>query len=275
MNLASALDDRYRPACLYTTMVNTTSNTPQPRLHCTKCGAVELAGSGVTLTTCGEKNIGDRRPAHDSERQAECTTATYCSLACKNAHAVAHSRFCGWKLLHCRDEDAFNSDLPFSAINAGWSGMNETSTSSSEKAERLACPSTALIGLPLSLKLSQSGSYKTLLKPMTMPISDLLMIDPDTGYFSAPTLWRNELPMFYQLEVGRQDGKPLTSETFEVVLEFLASIAQDMSNTSPQRGWFPLREYLTPQAFQHFSRRYFREQRVKGRDGFDGPFAPL
>ena len=78
-----------------------------------------------------------------------------------------------------------------------------------------------------------------------------------------------------QLEIGRQDGKPLTAEALEVILEFLATIVQDMSGTPTQRGWLPLREYLTPQAFQHFSRKYFREQREKGRDGFDGPFAPL
>ena len=40
-------------------------------------------------------------------------------------------------------------------------------------------------------------------------------------------------------------------------------------------GWKPLREHLTPVAFQLFSKMYFREQREKGRAGFEGPFVPL
>lgn len=72
----------------------------------------------------------------------------------------------------------------------------------------------------------------------------------------------------------RVDGKPLTQETLETVLEFLLTVLE-MSKVSPLDGWSPLREYITPPAFQMFAIRYFKEQREKGRDGFDGPFAPL
>lgn len=78
-----------------------------------------------------------------------------------------------------------------------------------------------------------------------------------------------------QLGIHREDGKPLTQETLETVLEFLLVVLEEMSATSPLDGWLPLREYLTPPAFQMFARRYFGEQRARGREGFDGPFAPL
>lgn len=73
----------------------------------------------------------------------------------------------------------------------------------------------------------------------------------------------------------RKDGKPLTPETFETILEFISVILQDISSVFVGDGWCPMQEQFTPQAFQLFSRRYFREQREKGRLSFEGPFEPL
>ena len=73
----------------------------------------------------------------------------------------------------------------------------------------------------------------------------------------------------------RTDGKLLTPETLETVLEFLLQVIEDMSHVEGADGWGPLHEYLTPRAFEMFSRTYFRLQREKGRVGFDGPYAPL
>lgn len=52
-------------------------------------------------------------------------------------------------------------------------------------------------------------------------------------------------------------------------------ILQDIASVFVSDGWCSMRTQFTPQAFQLFSRRYFREQREKGRDGFNGPFVPL
>ncbi|EKM61894.1 uncharacterized protein PHACADRAFT_248801 [Phanerochaete carnosa HHB-10118-sp] len=73
----------------------------------------------------------------------------------------------------------------------------------------------------------------------------------------------------------RKDGKPLTPETFETILEFISIVVQDIASVFVSDGWCPMKEQFTPQAFQLFSRRYFREQREKGRLSFEGPFEPL
>ena len=73
----------------------------------------------------------------------------------------------------------------------------------------------------------------------------------------------------------RKDGKPLTPQTLETILEFIAMLLQDIASVHTSAGWAPMDAHCTPQAFRLFSRRYFREQREKGRRGFEGPFEPL
>lgn len=108
-------------------------------------------------------------------------------------------------------------------------------------------------------------------------MTDLLMMDPDTGYLSksGALAWQATRYQDRTLGIYREDGKPLTHETLETILEFLLMVLEEMSGMSRLDGWVPLREYFTPAAFQIFSTRYFKEQREKGRDGFDGPFTPL
>lgn len=79
----------------------------------------------------------------------------------------------------------------------------------------------------------------------------------------------------FQATAFRKDEKPLLPETFETIVEFIFSTIQENAGVREANGWCPLREHFTPAAFQSFSRKYFREQRAKGRVGFEGPFEPL
>lgn len=203
-----------------TIMVGKASDeTTKPLPQCAKCGAVEVTGNGVTLTTCGvtyKDNSG-------VERQAECTTAMYCvrftiysslsaidlthtqSMTCKNAHMIVHSRVCGRKLIVCMGNLSLDTLRPFASSNQ-WSSKNEapqvegnhafnrshTYTANGrwpgmEPPRRLTCPSTELIGAPLSITLINNSVLYNVPQPMS--IGDLLMTNPDTGYPSQCALF--------------------------------------------------------------------------------------
>ena len=63
----------------------------------------------------------------------------------------------------------------------------------------------------------------------------------------------------------------------ETILAYVLMVIEEMSPLTAfaDAGWGSLKEYFTPGAFRMFSRRYFREQREKGRLEFDGPYIPL
>lgn len=196
-----------------------------------------------------------------------------------DTHRCAHEQ---WTAIVCLDQN-FRKVRPF----VPWCYLAQSDDYVGSEASVYDCMCTALMGTPLQLRAAKarvyarSSSFDNRLTlsnaPLCVPttlIGDLLMMDPDNGWMSETAPWKDRGAMFLMI-INRTDGKPLTPETLETVLEFLLTVQEDMSGTSAQDGWSPMREYLTPQAFQHFSRRYFREQREKGRDGFDGPFAPL
>ena len=92
------------------------------------------------------------------------------------------------------------------------------------------------------------------------------------------SLWRRtHEPLHSQIVAFREDGKILTAETIETILQFISTVVEEMSPLTalPGAGWGSLQDYFTIETFRMFSLRYFREQRAKGRLQFDGPFAPL
>lgn len=46
-------------------------------------------------------------------------------------------------------------------------------------------------------------------------------------------------------------------------------IVDSVAGLSPTDGWSPMRSFLTPEAFQLFSRSYWAEQKKAGRDGWE------
>lgn len=73
-----------------------------------------------------------------------------------------------------------------------------------------------------------------------------------------------------------KDAHPLTEKSFETVVAFLKMIVETVSGLSPASGWSPMRSFLTPQAFQLFSRLYWAEQaRNEDREGWDELTCPL
>lgn len=135
-----------------------------------------------------------------------------------------------------------------------------------------------LIGVPLKLRARTYPEISFLEERVLGPIvaaspalpSRLLMIDPDTGRVSKD--WPN--PELF-CEAYRADNHLLTPETLETVLQYCLTVLRDGASAPHTDDWPAPRAYFTPAAFQLFSRSYFREQRDKGRVGFDGPFVPL
>lgn len=228
------------------------SGAPQRR-RCAKCGTI---GDGVF---CGH-GIGT----------STCRAVTYCSAACKHAHAAVHNTTCLKTALSSPDR-LVRESRPFAS---NFSPVGDYDRHFGADLHPTMCPCTALMGIPLVLVVVDTTLQATL-QPSGTLLTDLLMMDPDTGYLVQSLPWRVGDYQNRMLGIHREDGKPLTQETLETVLEFLLVVLEEMSTTSPLDGWLPLREYLTPPAFQMFARRYFGEQRARGREGFDGPFAPL
>lgn len=53
-------------------------------------------------------------------------------------------------------------------------------------------------------------------------------------------------------------------------------IVESVSGLDPQKGWAPMRSFLTPQAFQLFSRVYWQEQvNNSHREGWEELTYPL
>ena len=88
---------------------------------------------------------------------------------------------------------------------------------------------------------------------------------------SAPSS-RLALPQYCAFHNGKH---PLTPPAFETVVAFLRMIVDTVSGLSPTEGWLPMRAFLTPEAFQLFSRTYWAEQKRKGREGWEELLHPL
>lgn len=54
--------------------------------------------------------------------------------------------------------------------------------------------------------------------------------------------------------------RPLSEQSFETVIAFLKLVVEHGSGLSPGDGWAPMQSFLTPPAFQLFSRQYWWQQ---------------
>ncbi|KAI0343688.1 hypothetical protein BDW22DRAFT_1356202 [Trametopsis cervina] len=215
-----------------------------------------------------------RPPAQGRERAMKrcntCLLVTYCSPKCQRAHIEQHNAVCyppSDKDPHTAAWGVSFKDEPFDSR-----GTSSTRCLSSGQMRGWVCPATELIGLPLYIAPEDGMNYAT--KKDLQSVCHYLMMDPDTGF--ALDSWltdpRHKEINYTAFHNGRH---PLTPNTFETVVAFLRTIVETMAGLSPADGWSPMRSFLTPQAFQLFSRTYWAEQERKGRKGWEELQYPL
>lgn len=202
-----------------TTTIMASSVAPQ-RQRCAKCGTI---GDGVV---CG---------------RGTCRAVTYCSVACKHAHAAIHARMCLQTTLSSRDCLVRESRPLASSFHPINDYFQQSMITNRADIRPAVCPCTAIMGVPLILAvMGSSHEYALPLNSGTL-LTDLLMMDPDTGYLSksGALAWQATRYQDRTLGIYREDGKPLTHETLETILEFLLMVLEEMSGMSRLDGRFP------------------------------------
>ncbi|EKM48008.1 uncharacterized protein PHACADRAFT_214993 [Phanerochaete carnosa HHB-10118-sp] len=235
----------------------------------------------------------------------QCGLARYCTANCRQAHWLAHWSLCSqvFASRYCDEGYArhlgvwWQDDVPLPlqrpvADAVKWASGRAVSFNidiTGRKTEDFVSISSAMIGVPIILvcrgaSLQDDGYHVREVDPQKakffvqgpLSVSYLLMMNPDTGTVNPE--WQTMVQKENagnKIAAFRTDDQPLTPETLETMVEFIAAVVEDVSSVFVGNGWRPMAEQFTPQSFQFFSRRYFREQREKGRVGFDGPFVPL
>ncbi|KIP11326.1 hypothetical protein PHLGIDRAFT_114722 [Phlebiopsis gigantea 11061_1 CR5-6] len=117
------------------------------------------------------------------------------------------------------------------------------------------CKATELIGVPMWLAPANLEEPKYVASKDLTSICHHLM-DPETGF--ATDEWTSR-PQYEEMNytVFHADMRLLSERTFETVLAFLKMIVDHGSGLSPSDGWAPMQTFLSPQAFQLFSRQYW------------------
>ncbi|PFH45906.1 hypothetical protein AMATHDRAFT_51402 [Amanita thiersii Skay4041] len=225
---------------------------------------------------CAKCNFGVDRVFRKAPLKAcsKCKTAQYCSKECQTEHWPIHRPMCKphdpqktwgiqllckgeFKLLNTEDESARFKHIHLPNSHPVFT-IGEL------------CPVPALCGFPLlifspGVHLGQQPTGEWENQPAVY-----LRIEPKDAF--APMPWQMLDPGTCIL--ARKDHKSLTKETIEAVWKWTAKII-DAAGYPTYDGWAPIRGLVNPATFQMFTRDYFKEQKAKGRKGFDEFWNPL
>ncbi|KAF8868306.1 ectomycorrhiza-upregulated zf-MYND domain-containing protein [Mucidula mucida] len=219
--------------------------------------------------------VSCRQPVETLKSCSTCIANLYCSKECQKNHWPVHKRTCrapdevlGIKLL-C------NREIPPSANgsdNLEQRIQQVVLKKNHHPIFRLGdvCPATARYGLPL-LVLSDWIHQRKAAGGCENQPAVYMRIDVDSGL--APMSWQiNDPDTCYFV---RQDCKPLTREAMEACHAFHSMLLSEVYGWSAVDGWAPECDMITPAVFQHFCRKYYSEQREKGRKQFGWLTRPL
>ncbi|EPQ57124.1 hypothetical protein GLOTRDRAFT_38618 [Gloeophyllum trabeum ATCC 11539] len=228
----------------------------------------------------------------DKEKLYKCSgckgaTARYCGRECQKEHWQIHKPICrpaqpneiwGIKILPNQGGCLYGTaDVP------GGDGQDRSKlfehvlikADHPVFSEGELCPVSVAVGMPLILYSAAVNGMQVRARDQGNQAAVFLRIEPENAIAPLPcTIFPAADCLLLQCIIVRHDRRPLTREAIEAMWQFTAKVINGAGYPTSD-GWVPVRSLVTTAYWQVFSRDYYKEQKGKGRAGFDEFWEPL